>query len=342
MIILGIETSCDETAVALVKDGFKILGMSVASSLKIHIQYGGIVPEVASRKQAEYMIPVLEDAFIKASITKDVVDALAVTIGPGLMGSLLVGVDTAKVLSLVWNKPLIPVNHLVGHIYSGFLDESTETKPAFPFIALIASGGHTDLVLVKDHGDIKRIGSTRDDAVGEAFDKVARLLGLPYPGGPEIESIAKNGDPESIEFPRPMIDSKDFAFSFSGLKTSVLTYTKNNDNYVDNRNNIAASFQQAAFDVLVKKSLDAVSKYDAKSLLVTGGVAANQKLKSMFANNTPSNVSLHIPPLSLATDNATYIATAAYFLKDTLALDPTNNREDIIKLEPDPSLEVTN
>jgi len=383
MRILSIESSCDETAAAIVNDGVTILSSVVATSLEIHKKYGGIVPEIASRKQAEYMIPVLQETFEKAGVDRSTIDAIAVTIGPGLIGSLLVGVDTARTLSLLWNKPLIPVNHLVGHIYSGWLFDRNlqlvtrnstakqksqitnyelritihelpitnyqlpviDSSPQFPLIALIASGGHTDLVLVKGHGDLTLLGSTRDDAVGEAFDKVARLLNLPYPGGPEIEKCAKNGDPQAVEFPRPMIDSPDFEFSYSGLKTSVrYEIERQTKNGTLNTADIAASFQQAAFDVLVTKTLRAVTKHNAQSLLITGGVAANQRLKEMFITSTREkfpDLTVCIPPLSLATDNATYIATAGYFLYDQLSLDPIKDRAKILSLRANPGLEVT-
>lgn len=342
MKILGIETSCDETAAAIVEDGTTILSSNVASSLEIHKKYGGVVPEIASRKQAEYIIPVLTETFAQAQMDHSDIDAIAVTIGPGLMGPLLVGVDTARTLSLLWNKPLVPVNHLIGHIYSGFLNENR--YPTFPLVALIASGGHTDLVLMKGHGDLTLLGSTRDDAVGEAFDKVARLLGLPYPGGPEVEKIARSGDESVYNFPRPMIDTKDFEFSFSGLKTSVrYEFQKLETHTPQQIADLAASFQKAALDVLVKKTIRAVETYHARSLLVTGGVAANQYLKKLCTNAVNSlttETSLFIPPLSLATDNATYIATAGYFLFDKLALSPNDHIDQILNLRPNPALQV--
>ncbi|MCA9392514.1 tRNA (adenosine(37)-N6)-threonylcarbamoyltransferase complex transferase subunit TsaD, partial [candidate division WWE3 bacterium] len=286
MKILGIESSCDETAAAIVEDGVKIISHAVATSLDIQSQYGGVVPEVAARKQVEFIIPVLKETFAKAEMTKDDIDAIAVTVGPGLMGSLLVGVETAKVLSCLWKKPLIPVNHLVGHIYSGWLDDSAENKPAFPLIALIASGGHTDLVLMKGHGQLEKIGQTCDDAVGEAFDKVAKMLDLGYPGGPIVERMAVGGDPEAFDFPRPMISSSDLDFSYSGLKTAVLYKVRDlkADGKLDEQaiTDICASFQEAAFDVLVTKTMHAAQQHNVKSILVTGGVAASRSLKKRF------------------------------------------------------------
>ncbi|NTV30642.1 tRNA (adenosine(37)-N6)-threonylcarbamoyltransferase complex transferase subunit TsaD [candidate division WWE3 bacterium] len=344
MKILGIETSCDETSVAIVEDGTKIISHVLATSLEIQQQYGGIVPEVASRKQAEYMIPVLHEAIKKRGLTIDEIDAIGVTVGPGLMGSLMVGLETAKTLSYIWQKPLIPVNHLIGHIYSGWLDSNATIPPQFPLMAVVASGGHTDVVLMHDHGQIELLGATRDDAIGEAFDKVARLLDLPYPGGPQIEKLAQQGDPRAFDFPRPLLHSQDIEFSYSGLKTAVLYETKKIDTLTDQiRADLAASFQQAAFETLVIKTMQAAKRFDITSLLLTGGVAANQYLKSMFisyAQKEIPHVQLYTPPLSLATDNATYIAAAAYFTQKA-SLDPKINEQQLAELEPNPSLLVT-
>ena len=211
MIILGIETSCDETSAAIIGDGIEIISYTITSSIEIQNKYGGVVPEVAARRQTEYIIPVLEETFTKAKMTKNNIDAIAVTIGPGLMGPLLIGLETTKTLSYIWQKPLIPINHLIGHIHSAWLDEGSPTKPQFPLLALIASGGHTELLVMKSHTDLTKIGSTQDDAVGEAFDKVARALDLGYPGGPILEKHADNGD-MTHNFPRPMITSSDYNF----------------------------------------------------------------------------------------------------------------------------------
>ncbi|MBU2632611.1 tRNA (adenosine(37)-N6)-threonylcarbamoyltransferase complex transferase subunit TsaD, partial [Patescibacteria group bacterium] len=287
MKILGIESSCDETAASIIEespDKKKVILLSnvVASSLSLHAKTGGVIPETAAREQLKYILPVIEKS------TKDFkIDKIAVTIGPGLIGSLLVGTETAKTLSYVWGKPIIPVNHLLGHIYANFIDDKKHffTAPKFPAIVLIVSGGHTDLLLMKSHSNIKWLGGTRDDAAGEAFDKTARLLNLPYPGGPSIENAAKNGDVNKIKFPRPMINSKNFDFSFSGLKTAVFIeakkYKKLNKEIV---NALAASTQEAIIDVLISKTLKACKKFNVKSIILSGGVAANQKLREEFTS----------------------------------------------------------
>lgn len=344
MRILGIETSCDETAAAIVKDGIEILSNTVASSISIQQQYGGIVPEVAARHQVEYMYPVLDEAFQSAGLKRGEVDAIAVTVGPGLMGSLLVGVETAKTLSWIWQKPLLPTNHLIGHIHSAWLDHSTDHPPQFPLLALIASGGHTELILLQSHSDLRKIGSTRDDAVGEAFDKVARALGLGYPGGPIIERLAQTGDPQAYELPRPMLNSGDYDFSYSGLKTAVIyTLQDIDDINAQVTRDLAASFQAAALEVLVVKTLRAAQELNVRSIVVTGGVAANQRLRELFEEqllNEIQGISLHVPPLTMATDNATYIAGSGYFLYNQIALDPQVAQDTILYLEPDPNLSV--
>lgn len=313
MFILGIETSCDETAAAVVENGTKILSNVVSSSLPLHVKTGGIIPEVAARQQIRHVIPVIENVLGSTpGIDAQKIDAIAVTIGPGLIGSLLVGVETAKTLALVWKKPIIPVNHLIGHIYANLIGENPkpDTNIKFPAIALIVSGGHTDLLLMKNHGQLKWLGGTRDDAAGEAFDKIGRLLNLPYPGGPSIEKEALKGNPKSYNFPRPMIGLDNFDFSFSGLKTAVLRKVKtmeelNNETIAD----IAASVQQAIIDVLISKTLRAAQKYQARSILLSGGVAANQKLRDEFE----LNAKIFAPQKSLCTDNAAMIAAAAFF-----------------------------
>lgn len=329
MLILGIETSCDETAAAIVKDGKKILSNIVASSAAIHKKTGGIIPEQAARQQIKSIIPVIEqslsDAFnIKSPTTNyqllaTEVDAIAVTVGPGLIGSLLVGVETAKALSFLWEKPLVPVNHLAAHIYANWLKDSLKT-PKFPALALVVSGGHTDLVLMSDHGIFQWIGGTRDDAAGEAFDKTARLLGLPYPGGPAISNEAekyllKNTQSLTL-FPRPMIDEKNYDWSFSGLKTSVLREVKSRRLRAKEVREISAEIQEAIADVLVEKTLRAVNKYRPKSLLLAGGVAANSRLRAKFKlkiENSKLKIDFYVPPPSLCTDNAAYIAAFANF-----------------------------
>ena len=333
MIILGIETSCDETSAAIIEAKPKskyinLLSNVTSSSLLLHAKTGGIIPEIAARKQVEYIIPVIEKALSDANTDFNNVDNIAVTVGPGLIGSLLVGVETAKTLGYFLNKPIVPVNHLIGHIYSNFIDQPSVDRRLkavdFPAIALIVSGGHTDLVLMKNHNDLKLLGGTRDDAAGEAFDKIGRLLGMSYPAGPTIEKRAQNGTPKRFNFPRPMIDSGDFEFSFSGLKTAALREVRtmkqfasptgglNNETICD----FSASLQQAIIDVLIKKTLKAAQKYNAKSILLGGGVAANSKLREDLKSsivNLKSSIKLFVPTKSLCTDNGGMIASAAFF-----------------------------
>lgn len=299
MRILGIETSCDETAAAVVKDGTKILSNVMTSSVELHQKTGGIIPEVAAREQVRCIIPVIEEALTSK------IDVIAVTIGPGLIGSLLVGVETAKTLAYVWKKPIVPVNHLQAHLYANWLEDK---KPRFPTIGLVVSGGHTDLVLMKNHGKLKWLGGTRDDAAGECFDKTARLLGLSYPGGPAIEKTAQKGNSQAFDLPRPMIKQKNFDFSFAGLKTAVSRVTKEQKTKIK-KEDLAASIQQAIVDVLVEKTVRAAEKYKVKSVLLAGGVAANKKLREKMK----LEINLFVPPPKLCTDNATYIAACAYF-----------------------------
>ncbi len=424
MKILGIETSCDETSAAIVEDGKTIVCNVVASSAEMHQKYGGIVPEVAARKQLEFMIPVLEETLNCHSRTlschsresgnpdphfreddtlkipdqslpstrsrvgddiKKAIDAIAVTVGPGLIGSLLVGVETAKTLAFTWNKPLIPVNHVLAHPYATFLENSliySSTKAEgriekiqtdssrlrsnnniqFPAIALVVSGGHTELYLMKDEKSMKWIGGTLDDAAGECFDKCARLLGLPYPGGPEISALAENYEPGTqnleLKLPRPMIHDNSLNFSFSGLKTAVLReikkytehhsrdslcHSRESGNLKDPRvkpeddvliSAFAFEIQESITDVLVKKTLQAAEKFSAKSIIISGGVAANQRLKEKFNSELlilNSKLSLFVPPPSLCTDSAAYIAAYAFY---------HNQSVDWRHLKPQPDLEV--
>ena len=319
MIILGIETSCDETAAAIVKNGKEVLSSVIASSQEIHVKSGGIIPEQAARQQIISIIPVIDKALKNANLTKDDINAIAVTNGPGLIGSLLVGVETAKTLSLLWKKPIIPINHLVGHIYANFVGQ--KKKPSFLIVSLIVSGGHTDFVFIKAHGQIKWLGGTRDDASGEAFDKSARLLGLPYPGGPaiskEAENIAKNN---LSKYPRPLIREDSLNFSFSGLKTSVLRSVENKKLSKRQVKEYSAEVQEAITDVLVNKSIKAIKKHKPKSFLLSGGVAANTRLREKLTKEVKNNkldVSVFIPKLVLCTDNAVMIATAAYYNQNT-------------------------
>lgn len=307
MKILGIETSCDETAAAIVEDGQKVLSSVVASSIEIQKKYGGVVPEQAAREQLRAIIPVINEARICDF------DAIAVTVGPGLLGSLLIGVETAKTFSYVLKKPIVPINHLHGHIYGCWLE--TNRLPDFPALVLIVSGGHTELVMMETHGKYKFIGGTRDDAAGEAFDKTARLLGLGYPGGPEIAACAEKFQVPSSKFqiilPRPMINDKSFDFSFSGLKTAVLREVQKqktiNDNY---QTAMAHEIQEAITDVLVSKTLAAFKFYLPKSVLVVGGVSANKRLREKMQNAFEK---LFIPPMAFCTDNAAYIASCAFY-----------------------------
>lgn len=322
MKILGIETSCDETGAAVIEAGIgeksvNLLSNSLASSLVLHSKTGGIIPEVAAREQVKFMIPVLEEALKNTSL--DEIDAVAVTVGPGLIGSLLVGVETAKTLSFIYKKPIIPVNHLFGHIYANFIEQGQEDIE-FPALALIVSGGHTDLVLIKTHKDIKWLGGTRDDAAGEAFDKTGRLLNLPYPAGPLIEKLSKNSSKDLYKFPRPLIDSKDYDFSFSGLKTAVLREVQKIKTMDDQTiSNLCFSLQAAIFDVLISKTLRAAKEYNVKSILLGGGVAANQTLKEKFEDKIKDypNTKFFVPQKKLCTDNAAMIAAAAFFNNDT-------------------------
>jgi len=315
MKILGIETSCDETAAAIVENGVKILSNIVASSAEMHSKTGGVIPEQAARQQVVSVLPVIDTAFKEADLNEKDIDLVAVTVGPGLIGSLLVGIETARTFSLLWKKPVIAVNHLVAHIYANWLSES---QPKFPALALVVSGGHTDLVLIKDHGVLEWIGGTRDDAAGEAFDKCARLLGLPYPGGPSIAAEAskfQTANNKLLMFPRPMIKENNFDWSFSGLKTAVLRAVEKQKSLDVPR--LSAEIQEAIVDVLVEKTLRAVKKFKPKSLLLAGGVAANERLREKFQEEIAKRkikIDFRVPPPGLCTDNAAYIAGYAHFV----------------------------
>lgn len=333
MKILAIETSCDETGAAVIEENngmVKLHSNVIATSLSLHAQTGGIIPEHAAREQIKYIIPVIAESMNKAGLSFDKdnspeVDALAVTYGPGLIGSLLVGVETVKTLAYLWNKPLIPVNHLFGHIYANFINiDETEKilqthKPEFPLIALIVSGGHTDLLLMKSHTDITWLGGTRDDAAGEAYDKVGRLLNLSYPAGPKIEALAKEGDPKAFHFPRPLLHEGDYDFSFSGLKTAVLREVQKHTNPSDSTiKNICRGVQDAITDVLVKKTLKAAEEFGVTCILLSGGVAANQTLRDALETKCLENtINFFVPPKKLCTDNAAMIGAAACFRKET-------------------------
>ncbi|NWF51814.1 MAG: tRNA (adenosine(37)-N6)-threonylcarbamoyltransferase complex transferase subunit TsaD [Nitrospirae bacterium] len=322
-IILGIDTSCDDTAASVVENGRKIISNIVSNQIEIHKKYGGIVPELASRKHIEMIWPVVDEALKTASSKLESISAIAVCHGPGLIGSLLVGCSFAKALCYSKGIPLIAVNHLEGHIFSSFLEKP---RPSFPFIALIVSGGHTCLYRIDNFGKYKELGRTRDDAVGEAYDKIGKLLGLGYPGGPVIEKLSQKGNPRSIDFPRAYLpDSLDF--SFSGIKTAVLNYInsqsiKRNTPAIHSGfqtsnstliSNICASFQEAVIDVLVKKTEWAIKKEGIKKVVVTGGVAANNELRKRMKNLSDKHeVEIFIPSPFLCTDNAAMIASAGY------------------------------
>lgn len=312
--ILAIETSCDETAAAVLENGRELLGSVVASQMEIHARYGGVFPEVASRQHVLSITPVVEQVLAQAHLTLNDIDAVAVTQGPGLAGSLVVGMNMAKGLAMGMDKPLIGVNHLEGHLYSAWVYDSGEIvppEPQFPLMALLVSGGHTELNLMTDHLTYQRLGSTMDDAAGEAFDKVARLLELSYPGGPSIQKAAEEGDPNRFQFARSWMEGT-WNFSFSGLKTSVLYQVRELQKKQTNLPvaDLAASFQQAVVDVLFKKTMMAAREFGAKEILVAGGVSANRPLRQTFKAQTEFPV--HIPPLALCTDNAAMIAAAGY------------------------------
>lgn len=349
MKILSIETSCDETALALIEANgglknprFKILKNLVASQIKIHQPFGGVVPNLAKREHIKNL-PILFNSLLKkftssrvhelknqpaklvnSLINNNFFDLIAVTVGPGLEPCLWAGIGFAKDLAKKWNKPLIGVNHLEGHLYSFLLTEKLKNQKlnnSFPAIALIVSGGHTILLLMKDLTHYKKLGETRDDAAGEAFDKVARLLNLPYPGGPELEKLAKYGSSTSIDFPRPMLDQKNYDFSFSGLKTAVLYYLRDQNPKTILKANVAASFQQAAIDVLTAKTFRAAREFKAQSILLSGGVANNKALRQTFRKLVQKKTCLpagrklnfFAPSLEFTTDNASMTAVAAYF-----------------------------
>ena len=312
--VLGIETSCDETAAAVIENGRALLGSTVATQMEIHARYGGVFPEVASRQHVLSIVPVIEDALSKAHLALNDIDAVAVTRGPGLAGSLIVGVNAAKGLALGAGLPLIGVNHLEGHLYSAWVYNAGDTppeEPQFPLMVLLVSGGHTELNLMTNHLEYKRLGSTLDDAAGEAFDKVARLLGLGYPGGPIIQRTSEEGDPNRFQFPRAWMEGT-WDFSFSGIKTAVLKEAKGYESRGRSMPvaDMAASFQAAVVDVLFNKTIRAAREFGAKEILVAGGVSANSALRAAFRSQ--SEYKVHIPPLSLCTDNAAMIAAAGY------------------------------
>lgn len=307
MKILGIETSCDETSAAIVASGETL--SNVISSQTVHNYFGGVVPEIASRIHIQIISKVVQDALVKANVKIEEVDGIAVTYQPGLIGSLVVGTNFAKAISIRYNKPLVPIDHIEGHIYSGFL-EGKEIN--FPFITLVVSGGHTALFLVHSFNKYEMIGSTRDDAAGEAFDKIGKLLGLGYPAGPIIDKLAKNGDPKKYHFPRGLINSDDLDFSFSGLKTAVRYFVQNNypSGIPENElNDICASVQEAIVDVLIQKSMKAIESYKTSTFVIAGGVSANSRLRSLAMETIGQRgINIVIPKIQYCMDNAAMIA----------------------------------
>ena len=314
-MILGIESSCDETAAALVElrgGRFNIVANTTLSQINIHQKYGGVVPEIAARNHVLNILPATDQTLSKAKIKPQDIDKIAVTTGPGLITSLIVGIETAKSLAYAWKKPISGINHLKAHLYANWLNNK---KIKFPAVALVVSGGHTEIILINNKTSWKKIGQTIDDAAGEAFDKTAKLLDLPYPGGPQISRLAAEGDAQSFALPRPMIDSNDFNFSFSGLKTAVL-YTVKKIKTLDEKTkkNLAASFEQAVVDVLTAKTVRAAKKHQAKTLMLSGGVAANKKLRLSFQQSTKDlKIDFLMPEVNLCTDNAAMIAAAGFF-----------------------------
>ncbi|MFC1855189.1 tRNA (adenosine(37)-N6)-threonylcarbamoyltransferase complex transferase subunit TsaD [Thermodesulfobacteriota bacterium] len=310
--ILAIESSCDETAAAVIVDGKVILSNVINSQVKLHEKFGGVVPELASRKHIEAISAVVDEALSDAKMNLDDITAIAVTAGPGLIGSLLVGISFAKALAFSKNIPLIGVNHLKGHIFAAML----ENDISFPFISLLVSGGHTELYLIHGPNDIKLLGKTRDDAAGEAFDKASKIIGRGYPGGIVIDNLSKSGDEKFHKFPRSIINKNTFDFSFSGLKTSFKNYISNkSDDFMEkNLNSVVASFQEAIVDVLLLKSFNAVEKYGVKNMVVSGGVAANSRLREQFLKRgKDQSVNVFIPSKILCTDNAAMIGMAGFF-----------------------------
>lgn len=358
MKILGIESSCDETAAAVVEDGYRLLSNVVHSQIDIHQQYGGVVPEVAARSHIEVINPVIEQALAHASLGWDDIDGIAVTYAPGLIGSLLVGTLAARTLAITKNKPLYPVHHVEGHVYANFITEDVrknvdsfklpKNQPRFPMLALIVSGNHSQLVLFKGHGDYQLIGQSLDDAVGEAFDKVAKVLGLPYPGGPSISKEALSGDPIAYKLPKARLSGK-YDYSFSGLKTAVLRAVQREVGVETDfpsfklterltssqRANFAASFQQTAVDTLVDTTIKAFQDYSPASVVIAGGVAANHLLRSELARRLPINIDY--APTELCTDNGAMIAALGYYYAQKI--DPTDPK--VLEVVPSLSMRKT-
>jgi N6-L-threonylcarbamoyladenine synthase len=353
MKILGIETSCDETAAAVVEDGRIMLSNVIVSQIDIHAVYGGVVPEVAARSHIEVINPVINQALTDANCTWDDIDAIAVTYAPGLIGSLLIGMLAARTLAILHNKPIYPIHHVEAHVYANFLTSAPNTtyqlpptQPDFPMLALIVSGGHSQLVLFHDHGDYKLIGQTCDDAVGEAFDKVAKIIGLPYPGGPSIAKAAMTGDPLAYKLPKAKLAGK-YDFSFSGLKTATLRavqrevgvdFTFPSTQLAERldkrkRNDFAASFQRIAVETLVDQTEKAFNYYHPKSVVIAGGVAANAELRRILSERIPLHI--NYAPMNLCTDNAAMVASLGYYFAKK------NQPADPFQMEVEPSVSMT-
>lgn len=355
MKILGIESSCDETAAAIVEDGRRLLSNVVQSQIDIHAVYGGVIPEIAARSHIEAITPVIKEAFTRAHCSWDDIDAIAVTYAPGLIGSLLVGTLAARTLAVAHNKPLYPIHHVEAHVYANFIVEQPEgdsldlpsSQPEFPMLALVVSGGHSQLVLFHNHGDYELIGQTQDDAVGEAFDKVAKILGLPYPGGPSIAKAAEAGDAYKYTFPKARMQ-RPYDFSFSGLKTAVLRAVQREvgKDYTfpshelpgllddETRAHFAASFQRVAVETLVDKTEAAFREFTPRSVVIAGGVAANQELRRQLSERLP--LPIEYAPMQLCTDNAAMIAALGYFYAQK------NEPSDPYTLEVQPSVSMAN
>lgn len=328
MLVLGIESSCDETACAIVKEGNIILSNIISSQVDIHEKYGGVVPELACRRHIDLILPVIDEALEKANVKLEEIDVIASTQGPGLIGALLIGLTTAKGIALALKKPFIGVNHIEAHLYAAIM--SSQEKMSFPCLGVILSGGHTNLVWIKDIGDYEPIGKTIDDAIGEAFDKAAKMLGLPYPGGPEIERIAKQGDPLAYSFKAGQMKEQPLNFSFSGLKTALLYALQKEPQPIDEKTkqNLAASFQRAAFEDVIKKTEIACKHYNVQTILMGGGVTNSRTLRTLFQEKLGQDYTFIWPSEGLSLDNAAMIAGLGYHryrrnLKgDSLSLEP--------------------
>lgn len=308
--ILGIESSCDETSCSIVKNGYEEIVTVTSSQIDLHATYGGVVPELASREHVKNITFILDECFKRADMSMDDIDAIGVTYGPGLNGSLLVGLEAAKTLAFIHNKPLIPVHHIAGHIYANNINNRLK----FPLIALVISGGHTDLIYMKEDYDFKKLGGTLDDAVGECYDKVARVLDLPYPGGPLVDKLAHEGTP-TYQLPLPLNDNS-YNFSFSGLKSAVINLVHNEKQKGNeiNKANLAASFQNVVIDILTKKTMNALEEYKVNNLILAGGVSANKGIRAKITELCQEKeINLHIPEIKYCTDNATMIAASAYY-----------------------------